>query len=241
MFEAIGSKKAESISNSINVSSYGRYPYNLFSPFTYSPDFLIPVPGQDQIYAQSVESIWQGLKIIDGITDFLLFHKRPKKRKGKVFGHLFGNDELGIIEAREKIYKPAYLFYLEEIVSEDVKDSLLLEGLKNGNVRLYDVEENLDIMSPKPLAHSVFLCRYMNDYLHRRLNDTKTKIDKEYNREDHEGETLAAPVCRAIKFYQSSSEINRGLIRYFLIYNQNVRDIYHARYYVELFERLERL
>lgn len=150
---------------SIDISSYGPIPFNQLSPFTYSKKFLIPVPGQEGLYSHSVESIWQGLKKINGITDFSLFQSKPKKRRGLVEGHVFGDEILGVFDAREKIYKPAYLFYLKNILPTEIKEELLRNESVNGKVHLYDVEDNLNTKNSNPLAHSVFASEFLNSLL----------------------------------------------------------------------------
>lgn len=61
-----------------DASSRGEWGF--LSPFHFNPEFNIPVPGRPGLYAHSVESIWQGLKIIDGETDFEMFKREPRKR-----------------------------------------------------------------------------------------------------------------------------------------------------------------
>ena len=43
MFKPIKPENGKTLDEAIDVSSYGLAPYNLFSPYTYSPDFKIPV------------------------------------------------------------------------------------------------------------------------------------------------------------------------------------------------------
>ena len=244
MFKAISPKQVENCNNAINVSSYGHRPYNRFSPFTYSQDFRIPVPGQDELYSNSVESIWQGLKVIDGSVDFELFTKKPKKRKGNVEGHLFNGSMLDIVSARKEIYKPAYFNYLDNYVSDNIKEDLISICLKDprypDDVFLYDVEDNLDIETDRPLAHSIFASEYMDKYFQKRFEETRSKIDVQYDKTEKQ-ETLAGPICRAIDLYELSSEFDKKMMIHFLARNTKVRDIYHARYYVRLFEKLEGL
>src|SRR3989344_7554805 len=88
----------------LDVSSYGEHPYILFSPFTCNKERPIPVPGNEQVRAYSVEGIWQGLKIIDGATENSLFSRTPRKRNGVVEGHAFGDNILDYLAARKQIY-----------------------------------------------------------------------------------------------------------------------------------------
>lgn len=83
--EILGVKpnQGRSLIEGIDASSKAKRPYNALSPFSFSPHFEISVPGREGVYSNSVESIWQGLKIIDGMVDFSLFKKKPKKKKRK--------------------------------------------------------------------------------------------------------------------------------------------------------------
>ena len=237
-FKAVSPIIGRKLESGINVSSYASYPMNLFSPFNYSPDYRIPVPGQVEEYANSVESVWQGLKIIDGATDFRLFKRRPRKRKGNVDGHLFNHEILGIIEAREKIYMPTYFFHVEQNIPKEVKDSLLTRALTE-EICFYDIETNLDIEdASSPLAHSVFLAMFFNQYKIDRLNELREKIDLEYLKQEQTHETLAEPLARGIKLYQSRPNHEKDLIRFVLANSQQDLDFFHQRYYSELLKRI---
>jgi len=146
----------------LNVSSYGPEPYKRFSPFSFSLSYQIPVPGQENLIAHSVEGIWQGLKVIKGQPDPTLFTKKPRKRKGEVEGHLFGPHLLDYAQARKKIYLPAYLYHALNHILDDVKDDLEAR-LNSGPVFLYDVESNpnIDDLS-QPYAHSSLLVDLLN-------------------------------------------------------------------------------
>jgi hypothetical protein len=160
----MGESLAGSQSNvvSFDVSSYGQEPYCRLSPFTYSDKFQIPVPGMDKTFSNSVEGIWQGLKIINGSIDAKLFSMRPRKRKGAVKGHKYGNDVLGFLDARLKVYIPAYTHYLDNYAPKEAIDDLLQTQRDGIQVLLYDVEQNNDIRNPSPLAHSAVLATYLN-------------------------------------------------------------------------------
>ncbi|MEK6861394.1 MAG: hypothetical protein AABY07_05465 [Nanoarchaeota archaeon] len=240
MFKAISPKQIGNHDNAINISSYGSRPYNLFSPFTYSPDFKIPVTGQENMYANSVESIWQGLKVINGQTDPELFTQKPRKRRGNVQGHLLGCKLLDIAEARDYIYRPSYFYYLENYIPKEIKDDLLIKVFDQWEVNLYDVENNLDIKIPEPLAHSFFASEYLNSYLDNQLVRMREKIDSIYDKTLPE-QTISEPLTRAVRSLKNSTKFEIKLASHFLRSNKQVRNIYHARYYVRLFEMLERL
>ena len=144
----------------IDVSSYGEEPFKRLSPFSYSQKYNIPVPGNEQIKAYSVEGIWQGLKVINRKTDFSLFKKRPSKRRGHPEGHLFSNRLIGYLEARENIYVPAYVFH----VINNILDNIVGELEKKVEpVVFYDVEPNNDIKDlSKPFSHASLLVTLLN-------------------------------------------------------------------------------
>src|SRR5207248_2566517 len=104
--------------------------------------------------AQSVEGLWQGLKVFEHedidssrwqITD-LRGIKRGGRRPGKILGHRFGVGSdvlLGYRDARAQIYLPAYHWVLENRLAADVKrlrdrmagtQLVLLDYETNGNV-----------------------------------------------------------------------------------------------------------
>ncbi|MBR9691695.1 hypothetical protein GOV06_02820 [Candidatus Woesearchaeota archaeon] len=240
MFLTVKPQEGKGLENAINVSSHGTKPYNRFSPFTYSTDILIPVPEQDDIYANSVESIWQGLKLIDKQVDFERFTKKPKKRRGNVQGHMYGKNILDIVSAREQIYKPSYLFYVENFVPSEIKEDVLAKALEH-EVAFYDVESNINIKDiSAPLAHSVFLKMFFDDYLGRRLEDVRTNIDGEYQKQEFKHETLAEPLARALRLYADSSEVDKMLMEHLLAKEHDL-DKFHKRYYSNLLEKINSL
>jgi len=240
MFSAVTPEDGKTLDNALDVSSYASKPYKSFSPFTYSPDFKIPVPGQEGVYACSVESVWQGLKLIGGAADFEMFTRMPEKRKGEVQGHEFNGKVLNPVSARINIYKPTYLFYVEHHVPSETKESVLELALKKG-ISFYDIESNLDIEDTSaPLAHSAILKTFFEDYLVKRKEEAKAKIDKAYNpQENHE--TLAEALARALHSFSSSSEVDKKLIKLILSQNNQDLDRFEKRYHVHLLEKIKEL
>ncbi|MEM3154588.1 MAG: hypothetical protein QW165_03435 [Candidatus Woesearchaeota archaeon] len=146
----------------IDVSSKGKYPYKLFSPFAYDKTYRIPVPGFEDMRADSVEGIWQGLKIINGKTKAELFTGKPRKREGRVEGHAYGNEVLNYLQARKLIYVPAYIYHA-------VNNALprawqcLEQKIADSDIFLHDVEKNGSINdTSSPFAHSVILAELLN-------------------------------------------------------------------------------
>ena len=132
------------------------------SPFY--PHSNIPVPFSDGMVAESVEGIWQGLKVFENAdVDRYAFEnrtmknlKRTVKKFGKPLGHrkgFLGQTLLGYIEARIEIYLPSYLWILENKVAD------ILAKLKAAaviqDIVLLDYETNCDVLNhKKPLSHA---------------------------------------------------------------------------------------
>ena len=82
----------------IDVTSKGELPWLKFSPF-YPHGKIIPVPYDDKQKSQTVEGIWQGLKVFDseGINykkmDVTTMKniKRTVRKHGKCKGHQAGD------------------------------------------------------------------------------------------------------------------------------------------------------
>jgi len=149
-------------SNGIDVSSHGPNDYRKLSPFSHSKDYQIPIPGDENERADSVEGIWQGLKLIGRSFDPSLFRGKPHKRKGNPAGHIFGNQVLGYQDARQKIYVPAYTYHVINNALESVTEDLK-QRMETGPVHLFDVETNPHIRDiSKPYAHSALLADILN-------------------------------------------------------------------------------
>lgn len=135
--------------------------FRKFSPFY--PHGNIPVPGTNTT-AQSVEGIWQGLKVFEreGVdpSKFAISNMKNIKRatgdkRGKVLGHQFGSSEtLNYILSRKQIYIPSYNYVLHNMLHNEI--SLLRGLLHEGNkLALLDYETNEDVNdTSKPLSHA---------------------------------------------------------------------------------------
>lgn len=147
---------------SVDVSSRGDELYRVCSPFSHASSYNIPVPGMECSRADSVEGIWQGLKIINEKTDVFLFSGKPHKRNGNVEGHSFGGSILDYLDARKKIYLPAYTYHVVNNALPKIADDLTRK-LEDGPVYLHDVESNGDIEdTTKPLSHASLLVSLLN-------------------------------------------------------------------------------
>ncbi|MFI9365227.1 DUF6939 family protein [Kitasatospora sp. NPDC053057] len=146
----------------IDVTSKAPDPWVRFSPFY--PHGGIPVPYSDGATSQSVEGIWQALKVFQdsdvdpaklGVTTMKGL-KRTVRRYGPVQGHrtgLDGNRLLPYETARRRIYLPAYRWILEHRVAD------LVEQLRNkDDVVLLDYTTNGDVADPTtPLSHAALI------------------------------------------------------------------------------------
>ena len=153
----------------IDVTSKGEY--KTLSPFY--PHGNIPVPFSGSVTSQSVEGIWQGLKVFqsEGI-DFSCFNnktmknlKRTVRTHGKCLGHQKGlgsKELLGYIEARKQIYVPSYNWMLENKCQKEIQyfKQLLNEG-KTIVFLDYDTNGNIEDGS-KPLSHAFLIKSYLS-------------------------------------------------------------------------------
>ena len=152
-----------------DVTSKGEY--KTLSPFY--PHGGIPIPFSGSVTSQSVEGIWQGLKVFkhEGI-DFSCFNnktmknlKRTTRTHGRTIGHQKGlgsKQLLEYIEARKQIYVPSYLWMLEHKCQKEIQyfKQLLNEG-KTLVFLDYDTNENIEDWS-KPLSHASLIKYYLN-------------------------------------------------------------------------------
>ncbi|MFG2747972.1 DUF6939 family protein [Streptomyces xanthophaeus] len=146
----------------IDVTSRAAQPWVRLSPFY--PHGGIPVPYGDGVTGQSVEGIWQALKVFEHAdvdpakldVTTMKGLKRTVRRHGPVRGHRTGpgGDWLLPYEtARRRIYLPAYRWVLEHRVADlverlrDKTDVVLLDYTTNGDVA--------DLTSP--LSHAALI------------------------------------------------------------------------------------
>jgi hypothetical protein len=153
----------------IDVTSKSIEPWVRFSPFY--PHGGIPIPHTPEGTAQSVEGLWQGLKVFEledidpekwAITDMSGI-KRGGKRRGAVRGHRFGVSSetlLGYRDARFQIYLPAYKWVLENKLVTQVKE--LGKLLSDKPLVLLDYETNMDPEDlSSPLSHAALIKYYL--------------------------------------------------------------------------------
>jgi hypothetical protein len=149
----------------IDVTSKADEPWVRLSPFY--PHGGIPVPLTPGVTAQSVEGIWQALKVftsadvdpakleVTGMTGL----KRTVRTNGPVRGHregLYGEGLLTYETARRRIYLPAYRWVLEHRTADLAGDLRRLAG--EGDVVLLDYTTNGDVADlTTPLSHAALV------------------------------------------------------------------------------------
>ncbi|MFE9097071.1 DUF6939 family protein [Streptomyces sp. NPDC007264] len=146
----------------VDVTSKGPEPWVRLSPFY--PHGGIPVPYCQGVTSQSVEGIWQALKVFEDcdvdpaklrITTMKGL-KRTVRRFGPVQGHrtgLQGDRLLPYETARRRIYLPAYRWVLEHRVADLVER---IRAMKD--VVLLDYTTNGDVTDPAgPLSHAALV------------------------------------------------------------------------------------
>ena len=153
-----------------DVTSKGEY--KTLSPFY--PHGGIPIPFSGSVTSQSVEGIWQGLKVFKGEgIDFSCFNnktmknlKRTARTHGRSIGHQKGlgsSQLLEYIEARKQIYVPSYMWILENKCQEEISyfKKLLSEG-KTLVFLDYDTNEDIEDWH-KPLSHASLIKKYLTE------------------------------------------------------------------------------
>ncbi|MDB4777983.1 hypothetical protein OAG68_00840 [bacterium] len=153
----------------LDVSSSGESPLDQLSPFF--PHGGIPIPGMDSRHSDSVEGIWQGLKVIRGKIAPRFFRGGGQKRGGKPRGHQLGESTrlLGLEEARRKIYVPAYEWMLENCVDSEIINEFVDQAFRGTPQFFYDREDNGSIGKDAPLAHAKVLVDYINRKIDRSI------------------------------------------------------------------------
>ena len=146
----------------IDVSSSGNPPYDRLSPFF--PHGGIPIPGMENKRADSVEGIWQGLKVIRGKIAPRFFEGSGRKRAGKPRGHQYGESTrlLDLVEARRAIYIPAYEWMLDNCIDGELFEEIMTRAFRGIPQYFYDREDNGSIAKDAPLAHAKVLVDYLN-------------------------------------------------------------------------------
>jgi hypothetical protein len=155
----------------IDVSPKGTGLWTRLSP--YYPHGGIPVPLSPGAVAQSVEGVWQALKVfarddVDRrkllVTDVKGL-KRTVRRNGAVLGYRAGLDGDALLDheqARRRIYLPAYRWTLENAAADLVAKLAQLGHVRN--IILLDDNTNCDITDARaPLSHAALVRLFLED------------------------------------------------------------------------------
>lgn len=154
----------------LDVTSKGPEPWVRFSPFY--PHGGIPVPFTPDVPAESVEGVWQALKVFDRAdvdpaklkVRSMKGIKRTVRSNGPVRGHrkgLHGEDLLSYADARRLIYLPTYRWVLENRVA-DLVEEVRKRAEAPGGVVLLDYTANADVLDlATPLSHAGLLRRWI--------------------------------------------------------------------------------
>lgn len=157
----------------IDVTSKSSDKWIAFSPFY--PHGNIPIPFSNGEISNSVEGIWQGLKVFQNMDiDVSKFRissmknlKRTTKKYGKILGHrkgIYGKEILNYYDARFQIYIPSYKWILENKLSDLVAELYRLSK-KNDIVLLdYNINENIEDLS-KPISHAELIKMFIENKL----------------------------------------------------------------------------
>jgi hypothetical protein len=126
----------------------------------------IPVPGIAGTTSDSVEGVWQGLKVIRGQIAPRYFQGRGQKRGGKPAGHQYGKKLLKIVEARDRVYRAAYEWMLEHKADSELLAQFIDQARRGVPQHFHDVSDNGDISNPdEGWAHAAVLVQWLNRQL----------------------------------------------------------------------------
>ena len=161
----------------MDLTSKAREPYLQFSPFY--PHGDIPVPFSPNVSSQTVEGIWQGLKVFNeegvDISKFDIANmkglKRTVRTKGLVIGHQKGlnsNELLSYLDARLDIYLPSYKYILDNFMEGTIER--LKTALKEKDIVFLDYETNFLVSISKPLSHAFLVKSYLENNYPERSN-----------------------------------------------------------------------
>ncbi|MEU7524208.1 hypothetical protein AB0A74_00580 [Saccharothrix sp. NPDC042600] len=153
--------------------------FRCLNPFHFEQGRNIPVPGTDR-FACSVESVWQGLKLVDGVTDPDMLRLPARKRPPESLRtgdydysaslFCFGGRTVDLVTARYLIYLPTYLHLLDRLVPDAVVGEVH-DALDRGrSVYFYDWDANFDIEDDRDsFSHSAVLAAWFGGSLEREL------------------------------------------------------------------------
>jgi hypothetical protein len=187
--------------------------FSVLNPFYFEPFAAIPVPRQKAV-ACSVESIWQGLKIVGGETDFSMFARLPEKRPpesarnspGYIYNKsefLYGKEVVDLVTARWVIYLPTYLYLLEKLAPLSLIEDIFTGLYRGVDVFFYDWDDNHDINNPaSSFSHSAILAAWFNGTLEQEFVEPGCQFIQS-NLSTDDPASILAPNLQRYRFYQS--------------------------------------
>ncbi|WP_238010781.1 hypothetical protein KZZ52_39760 [Dactylosporangium sp. AC04546] len=155
----------------VDVTSKAAHPWVRLSPFY--PHGGIPVPFTPGAEAQSVEGIWQALKVFDTADvdpakltlTTMAGLKRTTRRFGPVHGHragLHGETLLDYETARRRIYLPSYHWVLTHRTEPELAELRALAA--SGPLVLLDYTTNGDVTDlSTPLSHAALIRHHLEE------------------------------------------------------------------------------
>ncbi|MFC7585106.1 DUF6939 family protein [Nonomuraea antimicrobica] len=150
------------------MTSRAAEPWVRLSPFF--PHGGIPVPGHPGRTSQSVEGVWQALKVFTTEQeDFTKLDittmkglKRTVRRLGPPLGHRLDGRLLGYEEARRALYLPTYRWVLDHRAAELIGE--LRELSDRRTVVLLDYTTNGDVADlSTPLSHAALAAQRVRE------------------------------------------------------------------------------
>jgi hypothetical protein len=153
----------------VDVTSRGPEPWVRFSPFY--PHGGIPVPMSPGVTSESVEGVWQALKVFESAdvdpsklaVTSMKGLKRTVRRFGPVRGHragLTGDRLLDYRTARYEIYLPTYRWVLENRLRDLVAELRELAGSSEVVLLDYTTNGDVDDLST-PLSHAALIADHL--------------------------------------------------------------------------------
>lgn len=152
----------------LDVTSRGAEPWIQLSPFY--PHGGIPVPGHPDRTSQSVEGIWQALKVFateqEDLTKLdvttMKGIKRTVRRLGPPLGHRLDGRLLSYEEARRLLYLPTYRWMLDHRASGLL--TRLRELGSHQSIVLLDYTTNADVADlSTPLSHAALIAQRVQE------------------------------------------------------------------------------
>lgn len=153
------------------MTSKGPLTWARLSPFY--PHGGIPVPLSPGAVGQSVEGVWQALKVFarDDVDRRKLrvtntkALKRTVRRNGAVLGYRTGLDGDGLLaheDARRCIYLPTYRWTLENPAADLIAQLVQLSHVRD--IVLVDDNTNCDVADERtPLSHAALVAMFLED------------------------------------------------------------------------------